>query len=378
MGAIAIPLEAGPVISWSARGLEKRATWPCNTGEAMSSYNSPKKLIFFGLGLSFLVGVFLLFGFGHYLISPAGKGGRDLLFVVPEGASLKEVVLDLEEKKIISNKSLFLLWARLSGYSRIIKAGEYCLNSGMPPVKILAILGKGAVISHMVTIPEGFTSAQIAELLGKKGLVEKGEFLLLAGDQDLVRRYGIAGAGLEGYLYPDTYRFYRGMTALSVVDVMVKRFKEVTAPFVERAEQLGMAFEDIVALASIVEKETGLAEERPVIASVFLNRLKRGIRLESDPTVIYGLTGFNGNLTRKDLSKPTPYNTYLIPGLPPGPIANPGLDAIKAVLFPAKTNYLYFVSKNDGSHYFSRTLAEHNRAVMIYQKKRRTRRKKAS
>ena len=229
-----------------------------------------------------------------------------------------------------------------------------------------------------MTIPEGFTSAQIAELLGKKGLVEKGEFLLLTGDQDLVRRYGIAGAGLEGYLYPDTYRFYRGMTALSVVDVMVKRFKEVTAPFVERAEQLGMAFEDIVALASIVEKETGLAEERPVIASVFLNRLKRGIRLESDPTVIYGLTGFNGNLTRKDLSKPTPYNTYLIPGLPPGPIANPGLDAIKAVLFPAKTNYLYFVSKNDGSHYFSRTLAEHNRAVMIYQKKRRIRRKKAS
>jgi UPF0755 protein len=344
----------------------------------MSSYNFPKRFILFGLALSFLIGVFLLFGFGHYLISPAGKGGKDVLFIVPEGASLREVAVDLEEKKIISNKGLFLLWARLTGYSKIIKAGEYRLNSGMTPVKILTILGKGEVISHMVTIPEGFSSLQIAELLGKKGLVEKDKFLSLARDQDLAGRYGIAGAGLEGYLYPDTYRFGRGMAPLSVLDVMVKRFKEVTAPYIEKAEQLGMAFEDVVILASIVEKETGLAEERPLIASVFLNRLKRGIRLESDPTVIYGLTGFNGNLTRKDLSKPTPYNTYLVPGLPPGPIANPGLDAMKAVLFPAKTNYLYFVSKNDGSHYFSKTLAEHNRAVMIYQKKRRTRRKNAS
>ncbi|MCP4665580.1 MAG: endolytic transglycosylase MltG, partial [Deltaproteobacteria bacterium] len=337
-----------------------------------------KRALLFFLALFFLVGVLLLFLFGHFLITPAGKGGQDLLFVVPEGSSLKEVAIDLEEKTIISNKSLFLLWARFTGYSRIIKAGEYRLNSGMPPLKILGILGKGAVISHMVTIPEGFSSAQIAELLERKGLVEKGEFLLVAGDQDLARRYNIAGAGLEGYLYPDTYRFDRGVTALSVLDVMVKRFKEVTAPFGERAKQLGMAFEDIVTLASIVEKETGLAEERPVIASVFLNRLKRGMRLESDPTVIYGILGFNGNLTRKDLSKPTPYNTYLIRGLPPGPIANPGRDAIKAVLFPAKTNYLYFVSKNDGSHYFSRTLAEHNRAVRIYQKNRRTRRRKAS
>ena len=344
----------------------------------MPSYNFLRKYILFGLALCFLVGVLFLFSFGHFLISPAGKGGQDLLFIVPEGASLKEVALDLEEKKIISSKSFFLLWARFTGYSRIIKAGEYRLNSEMAPVKILTILGKGKVISHMVTIPEGFTSRQIAELLEKKGLVEKGRFLLLVRDKDLAGRYGIAGAGLEGYLYPDTYSFGRGMTAPSVVDVMVKRFKEVTAPFVERAEQIGMTFEDIVILASIVEKETGLAKERPVIASVFLNRLKRGIRLESDPTVIYGLAGFDGNLTRKDLSTPTPYNTYLIPGLPPGPIANPGLDAIKAVLFPAKTSYLYFVSKNDGSHYFSRTLAEHNRAVMIYQKKRRTRRKKAS
>jgi UPF0755 protein len=137
-----------------------------------------------------------------------------------------------------------------------------------------------------------------------------------------------------------------------------------------------MSMEEVVTLASIVEKETGLAKERPVIASVFLNRLKKGMRLESDPTVIYGIKDFRGNLKRKDLSEPTPYNTYVIRGLPPGPIANPGREAIEAVLYPAETDYLFFVSKNDGSHYFSKTLSEHNRAVRTYQKSRRTRRKR--
>jgi UPF0755 protein len=157
---------------------------------------------------------------------------------------------------------------------------------------------------------------------------------------------------------------------------MVGRFWQVVNPLKERMDKVGMKLQEVITLASIVEKETGLAEERSTIASVFLNRLKKGMRLESDPTVIYGIKDFGGNLTRKDLNKATPYNTYVIRGLPPGPIANPGLEAIRAVLYPAKTDYLYFVSKNDGSHHFSKTLSEHNKAVQIYQKDRRRRRGK--
>ena len=159
---------------------------------------------------------------------------------------------------------------------------------------------------------------------------------------------------------------------------MVKRFFEVTKPFKERIGASGMTFQQVITLASLIEKETGQRAERPVIASVFLNRLKRGMRLESDPTVIYGIRDFNGNLTRKDLGEPTPYNTYVIKGLPFGPIANPGEESIKAVLYPADTDYLYFVSKNNGSHHFSKTLREHNRAVQKHQKKRRKNRAKPS
>ena len=149
-------------------------------------------------------------------------------------------------------------------------------------------------------------------------------------------------------------------------------------PLGNRAGEIGMKMEDVVILASIIEKETGRGEERPIIASVFLNRIKKKMRLESDPTVIYGIENFSGNIRRKDLNRPSPYNTYLLRGLPAGPIANPGLDSIKAVLYPDQTDYLYFVSKNDGTHYFSKTLAEHNKAVRIYQKRNRSKRKPRS
>ena len=344
----------------------------------MSHYTSLKKIIGLTLGLSFLAGLFFLAGSAYNLVSPAKKGGQDQVFVVREGSTLNAVAMELEEKEIITNKGLFLLWGRLLGYGRSIKAGEYRLNSNIPPIRILDILSKGIIITHAVTIPEGFTARQIGDLLEKKGLVGKDEFLALSEDPYIARRYGISGPSLEGYLYPDTYQFSRGLSTITIIDVMVKRFWEVVAPLKETVNQLGVEIEEVVILASIVEKETGRPEERRLIASVFVNRLKKKMRLESDPTVIYGLKDFNGNLTRKDLAKYSPYNTYLVRGLPPGPIANPGNDAIKAVLHPAKTDYLYFVSKNDGSHYFSKTLSEHNRAVELYQKKRRTRSKRAS
>jgi peptidoglycan lytic transglycosylase G len=337
-----------------------------------------KRIVLFAIGICFLAGMSLAVGFGFYLMNPAKEGGADQVFFVREGSNLKGVADKLHSRKIITGKDLFLLWARVMGYGTNIKAGEYRLNAGMTPLKILDILGRGAIITHPVTIPEGFTIKQIGYLLGEKGLVNKDEFLAFAGDPDIARHYGISGPGLEGYLYPDTYHFGRGLSSMMVIDVMVRRFKEVYARFLEIAERSGMTMEKVVTLASIVEKETGLGKERPLIASVFLNRLNKRMRLESDPTVIYGLKDFGGNLQRRHLVQKTPYNTYVIRGLPPGPIANPGQEAIKAVLYPAKSNYLYFVSKNDGSHYFSKTLSEHNRAVEIYQKKKRKRHRKTS
>jgi len=317
------------------------------------------------------MGALISIGFGYFLLSPAEKDGcHDQIFLVRNGDTLKKIASNLEQAKIIAGKTPFLLWARLIGHDRDIKAGEYRLTAAMPPVKILDILIKGIIISYPVTIPEGFTAKQIGDLLEEKNLANKTGFLSLTKGPDIARQYGIACSSLEGFLYPDTYHFSRSLSSMDIIDVMVNHFFNIFSQFREMVDQSDMKMEEIITLASIVEKETGHAEERPIIASVFLNRLKKKMRLESDPTVIYGLKNFNGNLTKKDLTQGTPYNTYVIHGLPPGPIANPGLEAIKAVLYPSKTDYLYFVSKNDGSHYFSKTLSEHNRAVRIYQKKR--------
>jgi UPF0755 protein len=327
------------------------------------------------LGLFFLLGIFLVVGLGYYLVSPAEKGAEQQVFVVPEGATLKEVAVELDKNDLIRNDRFFLLWARLMGYGKEIKAGEYHLSAGMPPVKILSTLRTGAIMTHPVTIPEGFSIEQIGVLLDEKGLVDGKEFISLAKNPKTAEDYGISGKGLEGYLYPDTYQFGRGISARSVINTMIRRFHQMVDPLGNRLEETGMKMEDVVILASIVEKETGRGEERPIIASVFLNRLKKKMRLESDPTVIYGMENFSGNIKRKDLSRPSPYNTYVLRGLPAGPIANPGLASITAVLYPAQTDYLYFVSKNDGTHYFSKTLAEHNKAVRIYQKRKRSRQK---
>jgi UPF0755 protein len=331
---------------------------------------SRNRLIFGMIAIVFLLAVFFTLAFALFLVSPADKAAGDQVFVVKEGQSLREAAEELEEKGIVKSRRLFVLWAKLTGQTKQIKAGEYALSARMAPVGILKKLQKGMVITYAVTIPEGYTMEQIADLLESKGLVKKAQFLNLARDPKVLSHYGTPGPSLEGYLFPDTYHFSRGLPPLTLIDAMVKRFWQIVGPLKERADEVKMKMEDVVILASIVEKETGRPEERPAIASVFLNRLKRGMRLESDPTVIFGLGAFDGNLKKDDLTRETPYNTYVIRGLTPGPIANPGLDAIKAVLYPARTDYLYFVSKNDGSHYFSKTLAEHNRAVEIYQKKR--------
>ena len=304
-------------------------------------------------------------------MSPAGFDQKEETFIVKMGSGLKSVAIELETRKLIKSKDLFIFWALLKGGSRDIKAGEYSLNQSMSPVTILTILASGAVKTHPLTIPEGLAAEQIADILAQKGLVDKREFMVLTMDKNLAASYHVDGQSLEGYLFPDTYLLSRDMGARQIIDLMIKRFWDIFSNL-KKGHETPMSLREIVTLASIVEKETGLAEERPLIASVFLNRLKRRMRLESDPTVIYGLKDFDGNLTKKDLQSPSPYNTYRNRGLPPGPIANPGRESLKAVINPAQTDYLYFVSRNDGSHYFSTTLREHNRAVIRYQKRRRS------
>lgn len=335
-------------------------------------YNIFKKRPFILLtGITFLLLAFFILGFGISVLKPADKNGEEQTIIVSEGMSLQEVASKLESRGIIKNRSVFMLWAKLMRYSRMLKAGEYRLSPKMAPIRIMEILKRGLIISHPVTLPEGLSLYQIADILSKNGLVDRKQFISIAESGDYIKTLGIKAPSLEGYLYPDTYQFARGLSASSIIDTMINRFMNVIRPLEGQIKTSNMRLEEIITLASIVEKETGKAKERPVIASVFLNRLKKRMRLESDPTVIYGIKNFSGNLTRNDLNTHTPYNTYVIRGLPPGPIANPGIESITAVLNPAKTDYLYFVSKNDGSHHFSKTLQEHNKAVTIYQKRRR-------
>jgi len=336
---------------------------------------SKRGLIFTSGILVFILFAFLALYFGYFLISPAGVDKKEEIFMVKKGCGLKTVANKLEERGLIKSKNLFILWVILKGGTRDIKAGEYGLNQSMAPVRIFTILATGAIKTYPLTIPEGLTAEQIANILAKKNLVNKREFISLVRDKTLVASYHIDGPSLEGYLFPDTYLISRDMGARELIDFMVNRFWNIFNTLI-KVQKKDMPVREIVTLASIVEKETGLAEERSLIASVFLNRLKKRMRLESDPTVIYGLKDFDGNLKRKDLHTPSPYNTYTNRGLPPGPIANPGGESLMAVINPAETDYLYFVSKNDGSHYFSATLSEHNRAVIRYQKKRRSQLKK--
>lgn len=337
-----------------------------------------KKIALSSVFLLLLLAVLSLLGLGYCLTSPAKVEGEEQIFYVKEGAGLRQVARELLRSGLIRSERMFVLWARFMEWGRSLKAGEYELSPAMPPVRILDIMRRGATVMHSVTVPEGYSLRQIADLLEKSGLLRGEEFLARVEDPETIARYALPGPTLEGYLYPDTYRFARGQSAAVVIDLMVSRFREVTAPLMERITIVGLTLNEVITLASIVEKETGRAEERPVIASVFLNRLMKGMRLESDPTVIYGIRDFNGNLTREHLSRPTPYNTYRISGLPPGPIASPGLESIQAVLYPAGTDYLFFVSKNDGSHHFSRTYQEHQTAVELYQKSKQSLPQKSS
>ncbi len=290
--------------------------------------------------------------------------------VIAEGSTFQHVAGLLERERLIKSRSAFVLLGKALEADRKIRPGEYELNPAMAPADILSKLTAGRVVLHAVTIPEGYTMAQIADVLAQHQVTDRAEFLRLVKDKSFIKTLGISAETLEGYLYPDTYRFPKPVSAKDVIRTMAEQLNQVVTPeWQARAKDIHLTLHQVLTLASVIEKETASGEERPQISSVFHNRLQKKIPLQSDPTVIYGLPNFDGNLHKRDLSHPSPYNTYRWAGLPPGPIANPGAQAIRATLFPAVSPFLYFVSKNDGTHQFSATLVEHNKAVEKYQKK---------
>ena len=290
------------------------------------------------------------------------------LFVVPEGATLRRVARGLEDAGLVRRALAFEALARWQGAENELRSGEYELRASDPPAAILDALRSGRVKMWEVAIPEGLTAVEIAARVEEAGLASRADFLAVVNDPASPARYGVEGPGLEGYLFPETYHLAKGLSAEEVVSALLAQFHEVWSTCEGPVRARGLSMRQAVTLASLVEKETGSPQERPLIAGVFLNRLRLGMRLETDPSVIYGIPNFDGNLTRAHLEdESNPYNTYRIPALPPGPIANPGAEALRAVAQPAATDSLYVVSRNDGTHAFSRTYAEHVGNVRRYQ-----------
>lgn len=305
-------------------------------------------------------------------LAPAGGMGPAVVFTVGRGEPLAAIANNLQRAGLVRNAKAVVWLARYRGLDQSLRAGEFQVSPAQTPDAILDHLAHGQVVTYEVAIPEGFRLEQIARRLEAAGLTDAAAFEAIARDPETAAKLGVDGETLEGYLYPETYRLPHGLDPLEVASVLVKQFLEVWSGIEAAAREQNLSMREVVILASIVEKESGVAEERPLIASVFRNRLARRMRLETDPTVIYGIENFDGNLRRSDLENAeNPYNTYKIPGLPPGPIASPGAEALRAVVNPAESQFLYFVSRNDGTHQFSQTYREHEVAVTHYQRRGR-------
>ena len=338
-----------------------------------------KFLISLGLGLilSMLVSAFCA---GAYLYDlfrepiSANTSGKFTVFI-PLGTPFRQVIEQLKEKELIRYPGFFRHLARYLNVASQIRAGEFELLPHWNTWQLFQHLTSGKSIVHKVTIPEGWNYEVISRRFESRGLGDHAVFMSLFRDPRLIMSTGVPEAeSLEGFLFPETYFFSKIENERQILEKMISHYRKAFGDgFQQRALELGHSEYEILILASIIEKETGTPVDRPMIASVFHNRLKRRMRLYSDPTVIYGLKEFNGNLTRKDLRTKSPFNTYLSHGLPPTPICSPGRDALHSALYPAEGSYLYFVARGDGSSQFSRSLREHNKAVDHYQKNRKIR-----
>jgi UPF0755 protein len=312
---------------------------------------------------------YVAYDFTH---SAAGVDASEVVFEVQPGQSFNVVAKDLESKGLVKNATAFSLYARFLNQRSQLKRGEYALRPDMLPKEVLSVIISGKSISKPFTVSEGLNIYEIADLYETGGFGKKEEFLALAKDPALAKQLlGDSVTSLEGYLFPETYMITKYDSTKDLITAMVRRFQSVYQTLGADAALPGWNRNQIVTLASIIEKETGAGEDRPLISSVFHNRLVKKMKLQTDPTIIYGLADMTGvvpsDIHKEDILKPTRYNTYVINALPPGPISNPGKDALVAALKPAASNYLYFVSRNDGTTVFSESLDRHNSAVQKFQ-----------
>lgn len=307
-----------------------------------------------------------------YALTPIDNRNVKSIVDIPKGTSFIQTVDVLESAGLIQHKYMFYLLVLSKNVHRHIRAGEYELSTSMSPIYILNKLVRGEIKVYPLTVIENFTVKEIIARLVEEKLVDEKIFMDLCSDVRFLRSLGIENSSVEGYLYPDTYFINRTMGAREIIKTMVNRFwKAFTPAMRKRSDEIGMSIHEVVTLASLIGKESGYRDEKAIISGVFHNRLKKRMKLQSDPTAVYDLDSFEGAIKKSHLKRKSPYNTYYIDGLPPTPIGNPSSDSMRAALYPAPVSYLYFVSNNDGTHQFSSNLNDHNEAVLRYQEKRK-------
>lgn len=303
-------------------------------------------------------------------LAPLDANNKDIVLVeVEPEKNFREICKLLEEKGVIRHWWSVEILARLKKNDHSIAAGEYEVSPSMDPREVLNKLASGEVFKRKVAVKEGMSVWEIGALIEQAGLMSQQDFDNSIADPRLLAEAGISAPSFEGYMYPETYNFSRPINARAIIWRMLEEGEvHWPAEYSARADELQLSRHEILTLASIIEKESGNVDEQPLISSVFHNRLSQGMKLQSEPTVVYGIPNFKGTLSPEDLQTPTPYNTFMNFGLPPGPIGNPGESAIKAALFPRDSTYLFFVADGAGKHVFSTTLQEHKEALNLYQR----------
>lgn len=336
-----------------------------------------KKAVLFLVVLLFLSSAFIAVEAISFLSSPAQNEDREVIFEIPYGTAFYHVARQLEEKGLISSSLKFRILAKFLNSTTRLKVGEYKLNTNMKPRHILDMLVSGHSISYTITIPEGYNIFEIRDLLNRMWLGRGDEFFKTVTNPAFIKELtGEDLPSLEGYLFPETY----SLTKYTSVETLVRRMHDYflqNISEINKNQKVPMSLRDQVILASVIEKETGAPSERPVISSVFHNRLKKKMKLQSDPTIIYGIMvetkDFVKNITKADILRHTPYNTYTVKALPVAPIANPGRESLWAAVNPLDSEYLYFVSQNNGTHVFSENYKKHENAVKKFQLDRKMR-----
>ena len=328
-----------------------------------------KKLFISVIVIGMLASYFL---YSIFLKRHKNPAQSETVLIIPRGAGIVQIAEQLQQNGVIADAARFRLAAKLGGYDRSLRAGKYAFPEENSNLDVLHRLKQGLVYNETVTIPEGSTARMIAGLLQRKMDIDSTAFMRCVDDAGLAKELGVPAQSLEGYLFPETYRLAWGMKPCQIARTLVQEFfRQLPDSAESKAAALGFSLHEVITLASIVEGEAMLDDERPIIAGLYYNRLRKGIRLQADPTIQYIIPDGPRRLLNKDLRIDSPYNTYRYAGLPPGPVNNPGRKSIEAALNPADVPYIYMVARGDNSHVFSRTLREHNIAKREFDKIRR-------